>query len=89
MSKYYEMFRKNFPYIIRNKEEALEIINNPEDLIYVIYTSGSTGNPKGVMLKHKNINNFIKGTCEQIDFNENKNIVSVTTICFDIFVLES
>jgi len=70
-------------------EENPSIVNTPEDLIYVIYTSGSTGNPKGVMLKHKNINNFIKGTCDEIDFNENKTIVSVTTICFDIFVLES
>lgn len=70
-------------------ENNPEIINNPNDLIYVIYTSGSTGKPKGVMLKHNNVNNFIKGACDQIDFNENKVIVSVTTICFDIFVLES
>lgn len=61
---------------------------SPEDLIYLIYTSGSTGKPKGVMLKHKNITNFLLGTKKVIDFNQNKVMVSVTTICFDIFVLE-
>lgn len=74
---------------VSGNEENPSIVNTPEDLVYVIYTSGSTGNPKGVMLKHKNINNFVKGTTDVIDFNESKTIVSVTTICFDIFVLES
>jgi amino acid adenylation domain-containing protein len=27
----------------------------PEDIMAIIYTSGSTGNPKGVMVKHKNV----------------------------------
>ena len=61
---------------------------SPNDLIYLIYTSGSTGKPKGVMLKHKNITNFLLGTKNIIDFNQDKVMVSVTTICFDIFVLE-
>lgn len=61
---------------------------NPEDLIYLIYTSGSTGKPKGVMLKHQNITNFLIGIKNVIDFNPNKVMTSITTICFDIFVLE-
>lgn len=64
-------------------------INSSEDLAYIIYTSGSTGKPKGVKLKHKNINNFILGTTDKINFSQDKTIVSVTTVCFDIFVLES
>ena len=61
---------------------------NPEDLIYLIYTSGSTGKPKGVMLKHQNITNFLIGTKNVIEFNPEKVMASITTICFDIFVLE-
>lgn len=57
-------------------------------LMYLIYTSGSTGKPKGVMLTHRNINNFILGTTNVIDFCPDKVMVSLTTICFDIFVLE-
>lgn len=71
-----------------NKDNLINI-NEPDDLAYIIYTSGSTGKPKGVMLKHNNINNFIQGMCNVVDFNSRKTIVSVTTISFDIFVLES
>jgi len=75
--------------IYNNKNNKnLDIMINPEDLIYLIYTSGSTGKPKGVMLKHKNITNFLFGTKKVIDFSKEKVMVSVTTICFDIFVLE-
>lgn len=66
-----------------------EPINDSEDLIYLIYTSGSTGNPKGVMLTHRSVHNFFNGMSRNIDFNEDKAIVSVTTISFDIFILES
>ena len=60
----------------------------PSDLAYMIYTSGSTGKPKGVMIKQDNVVNFIYGVIKDIPFDR-KTIVSITTMCFDIFVLES
>lgn len=30
-----------------------------EDIAYVIYTSGTTGNPKGTLLRHRNVINYI------------------------------
>jgi len=71
-----------------NKTENLNISIPTDSLIYMIYTSGSTGNPKGVMVTHKNINNFILAEKQLIDFAENKVMLSITTICFDIFALE-
>ncbi len=65
----------------------LKLKIHPNSLAYLIYTSGSTGKPKGVMVTHNNLHNFVNGMNQVIDFN-NKVLVSLTTICFDIFGLE-
>ncbi len=59
------------------------------NLAYVIYTSGSTGNPKGVAIAHYNVVNFIGGMRERIDFGVGKTILALTTVSFDIFLLET
>ncbi len=64
-------------------------VNQPRDLAYVIYTSGSTGKPKGVMIEHQAVNNFIAGMVNEINFTPGKTILALTTISFDIFVLET
>jgi amino acid adenylation domain-containing protein len=38
----------------------------PAHLAYVIYTSGSTGVPKGVMVEHRNVLNFLHGLEQRI-----------------------
>jgi amino acid adenylation domain-containing protein len=60
-----------------------------EDPAYIIYTSGSTGNPKGVIITHKNLHNFIIGITDVIKFTQKNRILAITTICFDIFFLET
>jgi amino acid adenylation domain-containing protein/thioester reductase-like protein len=79
----------NAPAISSMNPDNLEAINRASDLLYVIYTSGSTGRPKGVMLEHRSVHNFITGVTRVIDFSANKSILCLTTISFDIFVLET
>jgi natural product biosynthesis luciferase-like monooxygenase protein len=59
-----------------------------ENLAYVIYTSGSTGKPKGVMVSHKNVINFFCGMDQRIGSHEEDVLLAVTSISFDISVLE-
>ena len=60
----------------------------PEQLAYVIFTSGSTGRPKGVMVEHRNVANFFVGMDERIDPKGPITWLAVTSISFDISVLE-
>lgn len=66
-----------------------EVVRSGEDLAYVIYTSGSTGNPKGVMVQHKAVINFIDGMNSIIDIRPNTKVLNVTTVSFDIFGYEA
>ncbi|NNL67848.1 MAG: AMP-binding protein, partial [Myxococcales bacterium] len=59
-----------------------------KDLAYVIYTSGSTGRPKGVMVEHRNVANFFAGMDERIPHEDGGVWLSVTSLSFDISVLE-
>ncbi len=68
--------------------EKFDVKITPEDVAYMIYTSGSTGKPKGVLLKQLGVVNFIQSIGHVIPIKE-KTIVSITTMCFDIFVFES
>ncbi len=47
------------PSVFTGESANLEIRPSPDSLAYVIYTSGSTGNPKGVMIEHRSMVNFL------------------------------
>ncbi len=55
---------------------------------YVIFTSGSTGLPKGVMLTHKTVCNFLHAMKTAPGITAGEKLLACTTICFDIAVLE-
>ncbi|UAW64149.1 amino acid adenylation domain-containing protein [Mycoavidus sp. HKI] len=57
-------------------------------LAYVIYTSGSTGQPKGVMINHAALTNFLLSMAEMPGMADDDVLLAVTTHCFDISGLE-
>ncbi len=59
-----------------------------DDLAYVIFTSGSTGQPKGVMLEHASVANFVRGMEEALAPLAQPTTLGITSVSFDIFVLE-
>ncbi|HRO13685.1 MAG TPA: LLM class flavin-dependent oxidoreductase [Paracoccus sp. (in: a-proteobacteria)] len=61
---------------------------DPSNLAYLIYTSGSTGRPKGVMIEHRNVTNFFAGIDEAIPVQDGDCLLAVTSLSFDISVLE-
>ena len=60
----------------------------PENIAYVIYTSGSTGKPKGVQVLHCGVLNFLDSMKQQPGISTDDRLLSVTTLSFDIAVLE-
>jgi amino acid adenylation domain-containing protein len=63
-------------------------IANADDAAYVIYTSGSTGRPKGVQVGHRGVVNFLHAMRQQPGLGSDDTLVAVTTLAFDIAVLE-
>ncbi|MDF2723024.1 MAG: diguanylate cyclase, partial [Paenibacillus sp.] len=58
------------------------------DPAYILYTSGSTGKPKGVVIPHAALTNFLLAMGEQFQLTPVDRLLAVTTISFDISILE-
>lgn len=66
--------------------EPPQTITSPETLAYVIYTSGSTGQPKGVMISHGNLANYISWCKANYLPAEGKGSLVHSSISFDLTV---
>ncbi|MWV46109.1 amino acid adenylation domain-containing protein [Paenibacillus sp. HJL G12] len=69
-------------------DEDRDATISPEHISYVIYTSGSTGRPKGGMLTFGGLANLLYDMKARFALGEHDRMLSVTTISFDISVME-
>lgn len=60
----------------------------PQHLAYVIYTSGTTGHPKGVMVEHRNLINFLYSMNDVLKVTSGDSVLALTAYTFDISILE-
>lgn len=74
--------------LTKEKKSNPDLLCASDSLAYVIYTSGSTGQPKGVMIEHKGVVNFLTAMQKNFKSTESLRLLAVTPISFDIHVLE-
>ena len=58
----------------------------PENLAYVIYTSGSTGQPKGVMVPHRGVVNYLRWAVDAYDVATGDGAPVHSALGFDLTV---
>lgn len=67
---------------------AGEVAPPTDQTCYIIYTSGTTGNPKGVVIEHPSICNFVRAAAEVYGFRPGDRVYQGMTISFDFSVEE-
>ncbi|AET61298.1 peptide synthetase 3 [Paenibacillus terrae HPL-003] len=70
-----------------DESAAISTEGSSSDLAHVIYTSGTTGNPKGVMIKHRNVVRLVKNQ-SYATFDENTRMLQLGAVVFDASTFE-
>lgn len=68
---------------------SAEVEPQPDAVCYIIYTSGTTGLPKGVVIEHPSICNFVRVAAERYGFTPRDRVYQGMTIAFDFSVEET
>ncbi|WP_103071072.1 non-ribosomal peptide synthetase [Aquimarina sediminis] len=70
---------------LKNSTEIFGLPTIKQDTVaYVMYTSGSTGQPKGVMITHANLIDYVIGLFESIDIRTSKRFALMSNIATDL-----
>ncbi|WP_428229025.1 amino acid adenylation domain-containing protein [Flavobacterium sp.] len=73
---------------LESQKSSYTDTHSPSDLIYVIHTSGTTGIPKGVLIEHKAISNFIIQYGDILEIGSNDRTLQFSPYNFDGSIID-
>lgn len=71
-----------------NNRKSYSDTHSPTNIIYIIHTSGTTGMPKGVLIEHQSVGNFITEYGKLLDITENDRVLQFSPYNFDGSVID-
>ena len=90
-----ELFGVNTLQDVQPNKAFSEVPNaevTPDNLAYCIYTSGTTGRPKGVMIAHRNITNYVHRNEKSLEIMHyaapGRVCLALASFSFDVSVVE-
>jgi amino acid adenylation domain-containing protein/non-ribosomal peptide synthase protein (TIGR01720 family) len=81
-----EILNIDEPGLLDTQASGSVYMNSPENLVYILYTSGTTGNPKGVMVEHRSLVNYVSWAAEVYVRGESIAFPLHTSVSFDLTV---
>ncbi|MBD1865325.1 MULTISPECIES: non-ribosomal peptide synthetase [Trichocoleus] len=77
---------RDWQTVATSPTENLDAVTEPDYLAYVIYTSGSTGQPKGALIHHRGLTNYLNWAIQAYEVAQGEGSLVHSSLAFDLTV---